>query len=147
MVHRLNNKMKSIDSSDINNTSLHTPNKDTNRGEDASWKVLKNKFLFKLIFSNFKFKELFIYDDLYGLLDFFIKFSNGDAIIRDKIKVEIITDSSDFIFGNITKNIIKFLKIMIESKNLIYIPNRKRIEEAIISSNILELIDLMVENH
>ncbi|EGC33038.1 hypothetical protein DICPUDRAFT_154944 [Dictyostelium purpureum] len=69
-------KHKSTDSSefDYNNTSSNTPslvftsNKDTNSCETVFWKVFRNKILFKLIFSNFKFKD------------------NGHAIIRDKVK-------------------------------------------------------------
>ncbi|EGC33042.1 hypothetical protein DICPUDRAFT_154950 [Dictyostelium purpureum] len=85
---------KSTDSSefDCNNTPSNTPslvftsNKDTNSGETVFWKVFRNKFLFKLIFSNFKFKEFFSYDDLIDPYYIFDKFSNGDAIIRDKVK-------------------------------------------------------------
>ncbi|EGC34100.1 hypothetical protein DICPUDRAFT_80155 [Dictyostelium purpureum] len=87
-------KYKSTDSSDFDdiNTSSNTPglvfslNKDTNSGETAFWKIFRNKVLFKLIFSNFIFKELFSYDDLIGAKYILSRFSNGEAIIRDKIK-------------------------------------------------------------
>ncbi|EGC38110.1 hypothetical protein DICPUDRAFT_149198, partial [Dictyostelium purpureum] len=96
------------DSSYYNYTSSHTPNKDTNSGEAAFWKIFRNKFLFKLIFSNFKFKELFSYDDLNGSLYIFKKFSNGEAIFRDKIKsrnyVSRDFDDIESVIGKITKN-------------------------------------------
>ncbi|EGC33035.1 hypothetical protein DICPUDRAFT_81155 [Dictyostelium purpureum] len=84
---RLETNNNSNNNTSSNTSSLvFTSNKDTNSGEDAFWKVFRNKFLFKLIFSNFKFKELFSYGDLIGSRYIFRGFSNGDAIIRDKVK-------------------------------------------------------------
>ncbi|EGC31875.1 hypothetical protein DICPUDRAFT_82265 [Dictyostelium purpureum] len=99
---------------DFINTSSNTPslvftsNKVTNSGEASFWKIFRNKILFKLIFSNFIFKELFSYDDLISSHSIFRGFSNGDAIIRDKIKSRnfIINDFNyiEFVISKITKD-------------------------------------------
>ncbi|EGC40499.1 hypothetical protein DICPUDRAFT_74019 [Dictyostelium purpureum] len=57
-----------------------------NNGELAFWNVFRNKTIFKLIFSNFKFSQLFNYDSLVGTKYIFNNFSNAREIIKDKLK-------------------------------------------------------------
>ncbi|EAL66580.1 SAP DNA-binding domain-containing protein [Dictyostelium discoideum AX4] len=57
-----------------------------NENEIAFWKVFRNKSLFKMVFSNFKFSNTFNYSRLYSVNNIFKSFSNGIEIIRDKVK-------------------------------------------------------------
>ncbi|EGC30341.1 hypothetical protein DICPUDRAFT_157930 [Dictyostelium purpureum] len=57
-----------------------------NNVEIAFWKIFRNKIMFKLIFSNFKFSQLFNYDRIIGTQYIFNNFSNAKAIYKDKIK-------------------------------------------------------------
>ncbi|KAM9958364.1 hypothetical protein ACTFIW_001226 [Dictyostelium discoideum] len=57
-----------------------------NDNEIAFWKVFRNKSIFKMVFSNFKFSNTFNYSRLYSVSTIFKSFSNGIEIIRDKVK-------------------------------------------------------------
>ncbi|KAM9997881.1 hypothetical protein ACTFIY_007535 [Dictyostelium cf. discoideum] len=57
-----------------------------NDDEIAFWKVFRNKSLFKMVFSNFKFSNTFNYSRLYSVSTIFKCFSNAIEIIRDKVK-------------------------------------------------------------
>ncbi|EGC36535.1 expressed protein [Dictyostelium purpureum] len=111
-----NKKYKSTDGSEFDNTntSTNTPSLvfTSNKENDSTneirfWKVFRNKYLFNIIFSNFKFNQLFNYDDLNDCHHIYNKFSNGETIIRDKVKSGnyIIRDfNAEFIVSVFTKN-------------------------------------------
>ncbi|KAN0037982.1 hypothetical protein ACTA71_000154 [Dictyostelium dimigraforme] len=57
-----------------------------NRNETLFWKVFRNKFLFKTIFSTFVNSNLYSYSRLYYVYNIYEDFKNGIEIIRDKVK-------------------------------------------------------------
>ncbi|KAM9958365.1 hypothetical protein ACTFIW_001227 [Dictyostelium discoideum] len=50
------------------------------------WKVFRNKSIFKNIFSNFKYSNIFNYSRLYSVNNIYNDFNNCIEIIRDKVK-------------------------------------------------------------
>ncbi|EGC39548.1 hypothetical protein DICPUDRAFT_74873 [Dictyostelium purpureum] len=66
-------------------------------GELLFWKVFKNKTIFKEIFSNIKYKEVYGYDDMVKAEYVLKYYSNGAEIVKDKIKSNnnIISNQND----------------------------------------------------
>ncbi|EGC40570.1 hypothetical protein DICPUDRAFT_73937 [Dictyostelium purpureum] len=50
------------------------------------WKIFRNKFLYNVIFSNFKFSQVFNYQRLYSVNYIFSNYNNAQEIVRDKVK-------------------------------------------------------------
>ncbi|EGC36279.1 hypothetical protein DICPUDRAFT_78073 [Dictyostelium purpureum] len=61
-------------------------NKEVNSTEKLFWRVFRDIFLFKKIFSNFTFSKTHGYDRLFGVSPILQKFSNGTSIVLDKLK-------------------------------------------------------------
>ncbi|KAM9947617.1 hypothetical protein ACTFIT_000943 [Dictyostelium discoideum] len=50
------------------------------------WKFYRNKFLNKIIYSNFEFSNIYSYDRLYNVSEILSKYTNGIEILKDKVK-------------------------------------------------------------
>ncbi|KAM9955178.1 hypothetical protein ACTFIR_009686 [Dictyostelium discoideum] len=50
------------------------------------WKFYRNKYLNKIIYSNFEFSNIYSYDRLYNVSEILSKYTNGNEILKDKVK-------------------------------------------------------------
>ncbi|EEU04150.1 hypothetical protein DDB_G0295763 [Dictyostelium discoideum AX4] len=50
------------------------------------WKFYRNKYLNKIIYSNFEFSNIYSYDRLYNVSEILSKYTNGIEILKDKVK-------------------------------------------------------------
>ncbi|EGC29540.1 hypothetical protein DICPUDRAFT_158853, partial [Dictyostelium purpureum] len=70
------------------------------------FKIFRNKILFQEIFSYFKYKTVYSYERLIDAKHIIESFSNGNEIIKDKIKSSsfLIKSSLDAVYNKFTKN-------------------------------------------
>ncbi|EGC29867.1 hypothetical protein DICPUDRAFT_84157 [Dictyostelium purpureum] len=76
--------------SSINSFNKYPPKLEINKTTDSLellfWGVFRSKSIFKTIFSNFKYNQLFGYQDLFGVQRVINRYTNYEAIIIDKLK-------------------------------------------------------------